>query len=167
MIFGNPKLSKMHWMLYVSTYSQVTNIKLISLARQHPETRSIGKHMSIPMWPANEGYVKHYSDVIMGAIASQPASLTLVYSTVYSGADQRKYHSSVTPAFVPGIHRWPVNSPYKWPVTRKMFPFDDVIMNMTTKIGTIGNPPGDIIFNSFDVFIRPILVNGYDVWELE
>ena len=27
-----------------------------------------------------------------------------------------------------GIHRWPVNSPYKRPVTRKMFPFDDVIM---------------------------------------
>ena len=24
--------------------------------------------------------------------------------------------------------RWPVNSPHKWPVTRKMFPFDDVIM---------------------------------------
>ena len=30
-----------------------------------------------------------------------------------------------------GIPRWPVNSPYKWPVTRKMFPFDDVIMSMT------------------------------------
>ena len=28
-----------------------------------------------------------------------------------------------------GIHRWPVNSPHKGPVTRKMFPFDDVIMN--------------------------------------
>ena len=27
-----------------------------------------------------------------------------------------------------GIHRGPVNSPHKWPVTRKMFPFDDVIM---------------------------------------
>ena len=27
-----------------------------------------------------------------------------------------------------GIHRWPVNSPHKWPVTRKMLPFDDVIM---------------------------------------
>ena len=30
--------------------------------------------------------------------------------------------------FVLGIHRWPVNSPHKGPVTRKMFPFDDVIM---------------------------------------
>ena len=32
-------------------------------------------------------------------------------------------------AFVRGVHRWPVNSPYKWPLTRKMFPFDDVIMH--------------------------------------
>ena len=32
----------------------------------------------------------HYSDVIMGESASQITSLTIVYSTVYSGADQRK-----------------------------------------------------------------------------
>ena len=41
----------------------------------------------------------------------------------------RKHQSSVSLAFVWGIHRGPVNSPHKWPVTRKMFPFDDVIMN--------------------------------------
>ena len=70
----------------------------------------------------------HYEDVIMGAMASQITSLTIVYSTVYSGADQRKHQSSASLAFVRGIHRWPVNSPHKWPVTRKMFPFDDVIM---------------------------------------
>ena len=64
----------------------------------------------------------------MGAIASQITSLTIVYSTVYSDADQRKHQSSVSLAFVRGIHWWPVNSPHKWPVTRKMFPFDDVIM---------------------------------------
>ena len=34
----------------------------------------------------------------------------------------------VTGLCVRGIHRWPVNSPHKGPVTRKMFPFDDVIM---------------------------------------
>ena len=51
-----------------------------------------------------------------------------VYSTVYSGADQRIYQSSTSLAFVRGIHRSPVNSPHKWPVTRKMFPFADVIM---------------------------------------
>ena len=53
----------------------------------------------------------------MGAIASQIASLTIVYSTVYSDADQRKHQSSASLAFVRG-----------WPVTRKMFPFDDVII---------------------------------------
>ena len=70
----------------------------------------------------------HYTDVIMGAIASQITSLTIVYSTVYSDADQRKHQSSTSLAFVRGIHRWPVNSLHRWPVTRNMFPFDDVII---------------------------------------
>ena len=65
----------------------------------------------------------------MGAMASHTASLTIAYSTLHSGADQRKHQSSVSLAFVRGIHRWPVNSPQKGPVTRKMFPFDDVIMD--------------------------------------
>ena len=64
----------------------------------------------------------------MGPMASQITSLTIVYSTVYSGADQRKHQSSASLAFVRGIHRGPVNYPHKWPVARKMFPFDDVIM---------------------------------------
>ena len=63
-----------------------------------------------------------------GAIASQITSLTIVYSTVYSGTDERKHQSSAPLAFVRGIQQWPVNSPHKEPVTRKMFPFDDVIM---------------------------------------
>ena len=72
--------------------------------------------------------IYHYSDVIMGAMASQITSLTTVYSTDNSGADQRKHQSPVSLAFVRGIHRWPVTFPHKWPVTQKMFPFDDVIM---------------------------------------
>ena len=65
-------------------------------------------------------YIKiHYSDVIMGSIASQITSLKIVYSSVYSGADQRKHQSYAPLAFVRGIHRWPVNSPNKGPVTRK------------------------------------------------
>ena len=70
----------------------------------------------------------HYSDIIMNVMASQITSLTIVCSTVCSGAHQRKHQSSVSLAFVRGIHPWPVNSPHKGPVTRKMFPFDDVIM---------------------------------------
>ena len=75
---------------------------------------------NLPTW--------HYTDVIIGAITSQITSFTIVYSIVYSDADQRKHQSSASLAFVRGIHRGPVNSPYRLPVTRKMFPFDDVIM---------------------------------------
>ena len=74
-------------------------------------------------------HVCHYNGVIMGAITSLITSLTIVYSIVYSDADQRKHQSSASLAFVRRIHRGPVNSPHKWPVTRKMFPFDDVIMS--------------------------------------
>ena len=80
----------------------------------------------------------HYDDVIMTTLASQITSLAVVYSTVYSDADQRKHQSSASLAFVRGIHRGPVNSPHKWPVTRKMFPFDDVIMQTYfTDTGTV------------------------------
>ena len=64
----------------------------------------------------------------MTMLASQITSLTVVYSIVYSGVNQRKHQSSASLAFVREIHRGPVNFPHKWPVTRKMFPFDDVIM---------------------------------------
>ena len=74
----------------------------------------------------------------MGAMASQITSLTIVYSTVYSSAGQRKHQSSSSLAFVQGIYRWPVNSPHRWAVTREMFPFDDVIM-VTLLIGPRGN----------------------------
>ena len=70
----------------------------------------------------------HLSDVIMSAMASQVTSLTSVYSNVYSGADQRKHQSPTSLAFVRRIPWWPVNYPHNWPATRKMFPFDDVIM---------------------------------------
>ena len=81
---------------------------------------------SLPIFEANNAI--YYNDVIMGTTASQITSLTIVYSTVYWDAYQIKYQSSTSLAFVRGIHRGPVNSPHKWPVTRKMFPFDSVIM---------------------------------------
>ena len=83
-------------------------------------------------WPRRHHDSLHptwrYSDVIMGAMASQITRLTIVYATDYSGGDQRKYQSF---ASLDLRHRWPVNSQRKWPVTRKMFPFDDVFMNDT------------------------------------
>ena len=70
-----------------------------------------------------------YKELItLTTITSQITSLMVVYSAVYSGADQRKHQSSASLGLVRGIHRGPVNSSHKWPVTRKMFPFDDVIM---------------------------------------
>ena len=75
----------------------------------------------------------HYGDVIMGMMVSQIPSLIIVYSTVYSGADQRKHQSSASLPFVRRIHRGPVNSLQKWSVTRKMFPFDDVIVELRTQ----------------------------------
>ena len=80
--------------------------------------------------------VGHCGDVIMGTISSQITSPTIVYSTDYSDADQRKHESSASLAFVRGIHRGPVNSPHKGPVTRKMFPFDNVIMISSLQAGT-------------------------------
>ena len=61
----------------------------------------------------------HSSDVILSTMASQNGSLTIVYSIVYSCADQRKHQSSASLAFVRLIRRWPVNSPQKGPATRK------------------------------------------------
>ena len=70
----------------------------------------------------------------MSTMASQITSLTIVYSIVYSGVNQRKHQSSALLAFVREIHRWPVNSPHKGPVKRKLFPFDDVIMYLNSNM---------------------------------
>ena len=90
----------------------------------------------------------HYSDVRMGAMAPQITSLTIVYSTIYSCADQRKHQSSASLAFVRWIHQWPV--------TRKMFPFDDVIMlnpfNLTL-INVIKNPLFLVLSNLITIYI--------------
>ena len=65
----------------------------------------------------------------------QSTSLPIVYySAVCSGADKKTHQNSASLAFVRGIHQWPVNSPHKGPATRKMFPFDDVIMHSVIAI---------------------------------
>ena len=85
-------------------------------------------HNELPVLVCECKKLGHYNDIIMGTISSLITSLTILYSTVYSDTDQRKHQSSASLAFVWGIHRSPVNSPHKWPVTQKMSPFDDVIM---------------------------------------
>ena len=87
-----------------------------------------------------------YSDVMMGAMASQITSVSIVYSTACSGADQRKHQSSASLAFVRGINRWPMNPPHKGPVTQKMFPFDDVIMATFSAAAVKGWPPTKCLY---------------------
>ena len=82
-------------------------------------------------------HMQHYRHVIMDAKASQINSVPIVYSTVCSGADQRKHQSSASLTFVRGIHRGWVNYPHKGSVTRRMFPFEDVIMVCTNSISNV------------------------------
>ena len=129
--------------------SQITGVSIIcSSVGSGADQRKHQSSASLAFVPG------HYIDVIMTTMASQITSLAVVYSTVFSDADQRKHQSSASLAFVWGIHRdrwiprtkaqlrekcfhlmtssrihrWPVNSQHKRPVTRKMFPFDDIIM---------------------------------------
>ena len=88
------------------------NNNVITSKRRHRRRFDVMKTLSL----------RHY------CVMCPLGSLTIVYSIVYSDADQRKHQSFASLAFVQGIHRGPVNCPHKWPVTRKMFPFDDVIM---------------------------------------
>ena len=74
----------------------------------------------------------------------------------YSGADQRKHQSSASLAVVRGIHQWLVNSPHKWPVTRKMFPFDGVIKWCRASSGNY------VVYTVKNVFIHVSLEsNGF------
>ena len=68
---------------------------------------------------------QHYSDVIMRAVAYQITRISCLLN-VCSGSDQRKTSKLLVTGRLRGIHRWPVNSPHKGPVTPRMFPFDDV-----------------------------------------
>ena len=108
-------------------------------------TKYFNQNMYTKIWSANGSHLccpglnaltfhcrsciyTHYIDVIVSDMVSQITGASIVCSTVCSGIDQRKHQSSAPLAIEMEIHRWPVNFPHKGPVTRKMFPFDDVIM---------------------------------------
>ena len=95
----------------------------------------------------------------MCTMASQITSLTIVYSTIHSSTDERKHQSSASLAFVMGIHRWPVNSPHKGPVTRKMFPFDDIIMTQSRGFESSRGVSSVGILNR-----EPVENSGKSVW---
>ena len=130
--------SILHDKLSCNTNCYPIPVSRISNSSGLTKFRAVKPHANERRRPINWHHAKrrleHYGDVIMDTIVSPITNLTIVYSTVYSDADQRKHQSSASLAFARGIHREPVNSPHKGPVTRKMFPFDDVIMDVTARI---------------------------------
>ena len=109
-----------------------------SQANVNPGNRFSTKLISFLIW--------HYNDVKMNAMASQITSVSIVCLTVYSGADQRKHQSSASLAFVRWIHRWPVNSPHKRPVRRKLFPVDENII-------LSGESPGKDLLPHISIYV--------------
>ena len=134
------KLIQLFSMEFADSVSSVSNeVKWVFFLQF---TLQIYVYISIQRWAF------HYTNVIIGSIASQITSLTIVYSNDYPGSDQRKHQSSASLAFVRGMHRRPVNSPHKGSVTRKMFPFDDVIMSYEIMCGPT--------LSSFDYPVHPV-----------
>ena len=92
-----------------------------------------------------ELFGEHYSDVIMSAMESKITGVSIVCSIVCSGVDQRKHQNSASLAFVMGMHRWPLVSPHKGPVTRKMFPHDDVTTGNSIFYPSVYNVDIDVL----------------------
>ena len=125
--FMIPSKYRSHWLFPKGAFHQRTNQHMIcdiltrgvARVKFRCDTESLEyqiQETALLAW-------QHYGDVIISTMASQITSVSIIYSTVCSNADHRKHQSSASLAFVRGIHRWP------GPVTRKMFPFGDVIMN--------------------------------------
>ena len=107
----------------------------------------------------------------MSAIASQITNLTFVYPTVYSDTYETKHQSSASLAFVRVLHRWPVNSPHEGPVTRKMFPFDDVIMILSDRLFLLpgyamSHKYSPVFVIVFKIVIQCILIFWEFLWSM-
>ena len=119
------RLAITHFNLYFSCHIQNTNITVISIINiiKYSDDDHLGP-WSTYLWRRSSASShqpsQHYNDVILGAMVSQIIRLTIVYLTVYSGADQRKHQSSASLDFVRGIHRWPVIM--EFPEKRALFP---------------------------------------------
>ena len=108
--------------------SQINSGDVTMLSKKRPSLETRQHQRSIIAFSGIVYY--HYSAVIMGTMASQITSLTIVYSTVNSAPIKENIKA---PHHWPSwgeFTGWPVNSPHKGPVTRKMLPFHDVIMKL-------------------------------------
>ena len=114
-----------HWsvILYVCIFARETNLVFGQILFPWCNLST-----SLQTMTKGDIFPSHYNDVIISEMASQITSVAIIFSNIYSGADQRKHQRSTSLASARGIHRWPVNSPHKRPVTQKMLQFDDVIM---------------------------------------
>ena len=109
------------------THPYISSCSLVNTVRAEVFWGNI-KCLHLAPLPNTQIIQLHYTDVIITTVTSQTTSLTVVYSIVYSGADQGKHQSSASLAFVRGSHRDRWIPRRKGLVTRKMFSFDDVIM---------------------------------------
>ena len=95
-------------------------LKCVNLMLLSQRSRLVQRWLNVSptylvVWLYVRGVIYHYSDVLMSVMASQITGVSIVCSTVYSGADQ------TSKLRVTGLC-------HKGPVTRKTLPFDDVIM---------------------------------------
>ena len=117
-------ITYLHWNFSDISLTSLSDLKIVLLARLHVKKNGIPARSIVRII-----VFFSYNDVMMSAVESQIAGVSIVYAAVCSGADQRKHQSFALLAFVWGIHRWPANSLHKGPVMRKMFPIDDVNMS--------------------------------------
>ena len=111
-----PVPAKQPWWIWINTSCEFITNDCITTTKQSttkPCAYFLGytvlwcHYLSVPSHVVIESQFSslHYDDVTMSLMASQITRLTIVYSTVYSGADRRKHQSSASLAFVRGIHR--------------------------------------------------------------
>ena len=120
-----------HTHIYIYAYTGYVIYFVLLVWRNWPQRKTVMKNITCSISPLHEPIVElpwplNWRHNGRGGVSI--TSLTIVYSAVYSGADERIHQSSASLAFVGGIHRWPVNSPHRGPVTRKMFSFYYLIM---------------------------------------
>ena len=109
-----------------------------------------------------------HSDAVTSKRARyQITGVSIVCSIVCSGANRTKHQSSATMAFLRGIHRWPLKPPHKGPVTRKMFPFDDVIMlQLCLSVLTRTKNTGQVVWRAFHIIFSEHLRFVFRSWLL-
>ena len=103
----------------------------------------------------------HYSGVIMSAMAFQISRISIVYSTICSGAETSKLHVA---GVLRGIHQWPVNSLHKGPVTQKMFPFDASSCETTKSLSFTSR---DLNYQSHPIYLCLFAHSGQTDWLLK